>query len=659
MKHELVKTDIMLKPFGKIIKMRHERFLQKENEFTGGNGKLCDVCNNHLYFGLHKNGNGWILREWAPDATAIYIIGEFSNWKKYPAFAMERKDGGIWEISIPEGNLRHGDLYRLAVEWNGGCGERIPSHATRTVQNEYTKEFYAQVWDPEIRYRFRNGRVTSDEAPLIYEAHIGMSSEHKRVTTYREFTTYVLPRIASLGYNTIQLMAIQEHPYYGSFGYQVSGFYAASSRFGTPEELKELIDTAHGLGIRVIMDLVHSHAVSNETESLGNFAGNPDQYFHHGARGWHPAWKSRCFDYGKNEVIGFLLSNCKFWLEEYMFDGFRFDGVTSMLYLDHGLGRDFTDYSMYYDGNQDEDAIVYIQLANRLIHQVWPGAITIAEEMSGMPGLAYPLESDGMGFDYRLSMGIPDYWIKLIKERRDEFWHVGDIYYELTNKREEEKTISYAESHDQALVGDKTIFFRLADKEIYTSMGIFTESPIIERAMCLHKMIRLVTLSTANGGYLNFMGNEWGHPEWIDFPREGNGWSYDHARRIWSLADDRGLRFRFLNDFDREMIHFVRKHDIFSHPPVPLVRDIERQILVFKRGGYMFVFNFSPTNSYDNYMFAADAGKYVTVLDSDSKAFDGQGRIDADTEHFTVYGDGVNLLSLYLPARTAFVLERR
>ncbi len=656
---KLVEEDKLLKPFAGIIEKRHQQVLAMEREFTYRTTRLSDKCNSYLYYGLHRTNEGWVFREWAPNATAIYLLGEFNDWRKHPDYVLTKVGDGNWEIKLPLGALVHEMLYRLLVEWNGGSGERLPSHVRRVIQDEYTKIYSAQVWDPLNPYQMRHERPKRTDYPLIYEAHIGMSTEHRRVSTFTEFRLFVLPRIVDLGYNTIQLMAVQEHPYYGSFGYQVANFFAVSSRFGTPDELKALIDAAHSMGIRVIMDIVHSHAVNNEEEGLSRFDGSYDQYFYPGDRGYHPLWGSRCFDYGKHEVLNFLLSNCKYWLEEFRFDGYRFDGITSMLYWDHGINKDFTEYSLYYDGNQDESAITYLALANRVIHQVDPEAITIAEDMSGMPGVASPIEDGGMGFDYRMNMGTPDYWIKLLKEKRDEEWHVGDLFYELTNKREEERTISYAESHDQALVGDKTIFFRLVDKAIYTSMSVFDKSVIIDRGMSLHKMIRLVTIGTAADGYLNFMGNEWGHPEWIDFPREGNGWSYDHARRLWSLVDDENLRFRFLNMFDKAMIQMVNDTGVFHWRPEPLVRDNERQVLIFTRGDYLFVFNFNPEKSFPDYVFDAPSGKYTMVLNTDNKNFDGVGRIDEEVEHFTRYvSPGRGQLSLYVPARTGFVLRR-
>jgi len=491
------------------------------------------------------DGDRLVFREWAPNAQAVYLIGEFSGWKENPEYSFSASGDGIWELTINKGILKHKDLYRLSLRWNGGRGDRIPAYARRVVQDKDTLLFSAQLWDPPEPYKWKNKAPDlSDQPLLIYEAHTGMATEEQKTGSFNEFSELLLPYISGAGYNAIQLMAIQEHPYYGSFGYHVSNFFAVSSRFGTPDDLKNLIDKAHGMGIAVIMDLVHSHAVKNVNEGLAELDGTGWQYFHSGTRREHVAWDSLCFNYGKPEVAHFLLSNCKFWIEEYGFDGFRFDGVTSMLYLDHGLERSFTSYDNYFDGGQDEDAIAYLTLASKLIHQINPNALCIAEEMSGMPGLAAPVKDGGMGFDYRLSMGVPDYWIRIIKERQDENWNTGEIFHELTRKRSEEKTISYAESHDQALVGDKTLAFRLMDKEMYFCMDKSSQSIIIDRGIALHKMIRLVTIATAGGGYLNFMGNEFGHPEWIDFPREGNNWSYFYARRQWSLAGDKRLRYQ-------------------------------------------------------------------------------------------------------------------
>ena len=662
----IIKHDLWLEPFEEAINGRYRYALGKKSELTnGGKQSLSDFATGYLYFGLHKTSKGWVFREWAPNATQIYLIGTFSNWKEDQAYAMTRLENGNWEIELPADVLHHGDLYKLIVHWNGGCGERIPAWATRVVQDAQTGIFNAQVWDPQTPYLFKTKNFKPATDPLlIYECHIGMAQQEEKVGTYNEFREKILPRVAKAGYNCIQVMAIQEHPYYGSFGYHVSNFFAASSRFGTPDELKELIDAAHALGIAVIMDIVHSHSVKNEVEGLANFAGDPNQYFYPGARREHPAWDSLCFDYGKNEVIHFLLSNCKYWLEEYSFDGFRFDGVTSMLYFSHGLGEAFVNYADYYNGHQDDNAICYLTLANDLIHQVKVNAITIAEDVSGMPGIAAKIEDGGYGFDYRMAMNIPDYWIRTIKDKIDEDWKPSGIFWEVTNRRKNEKTISYAESHDQALVGDKTVIFRLIDADMYWHMQKGDANYVVNRGIALHKMIRLITASTMNGGYLNFMGNEFGHPEWIDFPREGNGWSCKYARRQWDLVDNKNLLYHVMADFDADMLKLLKGVKSFQTTPVQEIwHNDEDQVLAFQRKDLIFVFNFNPKKSFTDYGFLVTPGKYMAVLNTDSPLYGGNGLTDDTVEHFTIADplyarEKKEWLKIYIPARTAVVLKK-
>ena len=663
----IVKNDSGLERYAGAIEARYDYAKRKELELTGGTQSLADFASGYLYFGLHKTSKEWIFREYAPNATELYLIGDFNNWQQGPEYQLQNIGNGVWEIKLPLRAMRHGDLYKLMMHWKGGFGERIPAWATRVVQDDYTKIFSAQVWEPSKPYKFKYKKFKPNCAPLlIYECHIGMAGEKEGISTYSEFRENVLQRIYKAGYNCIQIMAIQEHPYYGSFGYHVSNFFAASSRFGTPEELKELIDAAHGLGIAVIMDIVHSHSVKNTKEGLGLFDGTPYLYFHDGARREHPAWDSLCFDYGKNSVMHFLLSNCKFWLDQYHFDGFRFDGVTSMLYYSHGLNENFTSYDDYFNGNQDGDAICYLTLANKTIHEFNPNAITIAEDMSGMPGLAAKIEDGGVGFDYRLAMGIPDFWIKTIKEVQDQDWRVGHIFWELTNHRSDEHTINYAESHDQALVGDKTIIFRLIDSDMYWHMSkiVGGTTYMLDRGLALHKMIRLITASTINGGYLNFMGNEFGHPEWIDFPREGNGWSYKYARRQWHLVDDHDLKYHWLGDFDRELMELIRDVKNFQATPIVQLWDKQDdQVLAYQRKDLIFVFNFNPSQSFTDYGIIVPKGAYKAVLNTDSKEFGGFGQTDDSVVHFTQkdksLDSGKEWLSLYLPARSAVVLRKQ
>jgi len=662
----LVEIDPWLKPYAELIAARTKLVNERAQMLTQAKMSLAEFACAHEYFGLHRTPNAWVLRERAPHATAISLVGDCSEWRRDPSLSFVRTEHGTWELTIPFDRLKHGAHYKLVVSWlehgREVTAERIPSCCRRVVQDSDTLMFSAQVWSPQLPYRWRHDEFRVPRvAPRIYEAHVGMAQEEAKVGSYREFTDKILPRIAEAGYNTIQLMAVQEHPYYGSFGYQVSNFFAPSSRFGTPEDLMELVDTAHGLGLAVVMDLVHSHAVKNELEGLSRFDGSYTLYFHEGQRGEHPAWNTRLFDYGKIETLHLLLSNCRYWLDTFRFDGYRFDGVTSMIYRDHGLGSAVSSYDHYFCGNVDEDAVAYLALANRVIHEVRPDAITVAEEVSGMPGLAAPFAHGGVGFDYRLAMGVPDYWIKLLKHSQDEEWNVSQIWWELTNRRADEKTINYAESHDQALVGDKTIIFWLADQEMYWHMRVTDSSMVIDRAIALHKLIRLLTCSTAGNGYLNFMGNEFGHPEWVDFPREGNGWSYHYARRQWSLRDREDLRYRFLADFDREMMKLTERFSLLETEwPYKLSEHVSDMILAFERAGLVFVFNLHPTQSYEGRNIPlgdrAQGERYRIVLDSDALEFGGFARVDHSIDYQVIGED--HSLTLYLPNRSALVLAR-
>lgn len=650
MNTSIVDLDPWLAPYHTQLEEQWVYVRQAQRRILSGKS-LEDFALGHLYFGLHREDDDWVFREWAPNATAIYLHCEANGWQDNESYSYEHQENGTWELRLPRMSLKHGVHFKLHVHWEGGSGERIPAYATYVKQNADTKVFDAIVWHPINEYEWQHDIPPRPDVPLIYEAHIGMSSEKPVVASYTYFTEEVLPRIKSLGYNTVQLMAIQEHPYYGSFGYHVSNFFAASSRFGTPDDLKLLIDSAHGIGLRVIMDIVHSHSVKNETEGLSRFDGTLSQYFHEGERGNHNAWDSRTFDYGKSEVAHFLLSNIRFWLEEYRFDGFRFDGVTSMLYRDHGLEKSFTSYDDYYSGNVDLDAVAYLAMANELAHSVNPNATIIAEDMSAFPGLAAPRAHSGIGFDYRLSMGIPDLWIKMLKEQKDEDWNLGYLFHELIAHRPEEKTISYAESHDQALVGDKTLIFRLIDKDMYDHMQIDDDNLIVERGIALHKMIRLATASTHSGGYLNFMGNEFGHPEWIDFPREGNGWSYQFARRQWSLVDNSKLKYRWLQEFDEAMLGIIVQLKDPNYHYVMI--DEERKLLSFVRDNHVFVFNFSPAVSYVDCEIPTFSGDYSVVLSSDDENYGGHARVDVAM----TYVSEQEKLKLYLPSRTALVLR--
>ena len=657
--YRILELNPQLEPFSGDIDLRMHLYRSTKKRILSEGQSLNDFANAHLYFGFHHVDGGWYYREWAPSAYQLYLEGDFNGWNQ-TSHPLTNLGNGSWELYLPGDNaLWDGCKVKTVVDANLTRTEHIPLYARRVVQNKQTITFECEVVDDRKIFPWTDKDFVGEDELYIYEAHVGMAQEEGKVSSYREFADHILPRIHKAGYNTVQLMAIMEHPYYGSFGYQVSNFFAASSWFGRPEELKYLVNKAHAMGIRVLLDVVHSHAVRNTAEGINMFDGTTWQFFHDGPKGDHPAWGTKCFDYGKTGVIHFLLSNLKFWMTEYHFDGFRFDGVTSMLYHDHALGTDFTSDGKYFSYNTDTDAVTYLQLANELIRQVNPKAITIAEDMSGMPGMCLPIADGGIGFDYRLGMGLPDMWVKAVKIQ-DEFWDINQMWGSMCLRRPGEKTVAYVESHDQALVGDQTMIFRLAGANMYTDMNKDCHNPVIDRAIALHKMIRLFTLSGGGEAYLNFMGNEFGHPEWIDFPREGNGWSFHYCRRQWSLKDNGMLKYQWLGDFDEDMVRLTKENRIFDQRMADLLlMKAPEQTLAYYRHGLVFVFNFHFGNSLNNVLVPVrQPGEYTVVLSTDDEKYGGFGNVAKKT-YATKRFDGRDYIELYIPARTGFVLKEK
>lgn len=658
----LVQNDPWLQEQSGAIQHRIDRFQQKFAEIEADHGSLYNYANSHLELGViyDSASDQWLVREWAPNAKSLSLVGDFNDWdgESYP---LNQSDNGIWTCSVAESALKHGDKIKLRIVGaDNSVRDRIPATITRAIQDPDTHDYSGQIWKPENGYTWHHTfDPSSITAPLIYEAHTGMAGEEPRLHTYREFADSVIPRIVDLGYNTIQLMAVQEHPYYGSFGYHVSNFFAASSRFGTPEDLKYLVDTAHSHGVAVIMDIVHSHAVKNLAEGLNEFDGTDHQYFHPGEKGNQPQWDSKCFDYSKEEVVRFLLSNVRYWLEEFRFDGFRFDGVTSMLYDHHG-STTFDHYEKYFSNGVDHDSVLYLQLATTLAESIRPGILNVAEDMSGMPGLCRPTHEGGVGFSHRLAMGLPDYWIKLLKHKSDEDWDMNELWETLTNRRHGEANIAYAESHDQALVGDKTLAFRLMDQDMYWHMKADDPHPVIERGIALHKLIRFITSCIGGEGYLTFMGNEFGHPEWLDFPREGNDWSYHYCRRQWSLVDNVELKYQFLNNFDKALTQALSDSKMLAAPQAQqLCCHGGDHLIAFERANHIGVINLHPAQSYTDYHIAVpSAGEYKITLNSDDSEFGGHQRIDSTINIHSIAGEHGPVLSLYLPCRTALILKK-
>lgn len=670
---DLLGHDPYLKNHENEIRRRYKCFQEQLLKIENTEG-LLQFCKSYEKYGVHRlPDNSVHFLEWAPGAESVFLRGDFNAWERL-THPFKKLPYGKWELTLPpnpDGSCQIAHLDRIKIvilnKATGELADRNSPWATYVARDQNAPLYGQRFWDPpeEERYKFKHPKVPLPKSLRIYECHIGIASEDYWVANYANFKDNVLPRIKHQGYNAIQIMAIMEHAYYASFGYQVTSFFAASSRYGTPEELKALVDRAHEMGIYVLLDVVHSHASKNVLDGLNQFDGTNSCFFHDGGRGTHPLWDSRLFDYTQMETLRFLLSNCYWYLQEYQFDGFRFDGVTSMLYHSHGMGHGFSgDYNEYFGFNTDTESLVYLMLANYMIHKFFPNAITIAEDVSGMPGLCRPVDEGGNGFDFRLGMAIPDMWIKLLKEQKDEDWNMGNIVHTLSNRRWKEKTVAYAESHDQALVGDKTLAFWLMDKEMYTNMSVLTElTPIIDRGLALHKIIRMITHGLGGEAWLNFIGNEFGHPEWLDFPRVGNNESYHHARRQWHLVDDDLLRYRFLNNFDRALNETEEKYHWLPAPPGYVSwKHEDDKVIAFERAGVLFVLNFHPFKSFSDYEVGIETpGKYKVVLDSDAEEFGGHKRIDRGVDVFTFdkpYAGRRNSIKTYIPSRVGIIFAR-
>ncbi|KAL4441059.1 hypothetical protein ABPG77_010490 [Micractinium sp. CCAP 211/92] len=697
---ECLKWDPSLWSHADHFKYRWHVFKSIRAAIDQNEGGMDKFTQGYKYYGLnrgeHEGKTGIWYREWAPGAKALALIGEFNNWEPKPEHWAIKNDFGVFCLFLPDNPdgtpaIKHRTKVKTRLETAyGEWVERIPAWIKWATQEWNEIQYNGVYYDPpetssvpgvleeDKKYVFKYPRPPRPRALRIYECHVGMSSQEPKVNSYTEFKEEMLPRIRKLGYNAIQIMAIQEHAYYGSFGYHVTNFFGVSSRCGTPDELKAMIDEAHRLGLVVLMDIVHSHASKNTMDGINMFDGSDAMYFHGGGRGYHWMWDSRCFNYGNWETLRFLMSNARWWIDEYKFDGYRFDGVTSMMYHHHGLQTTFTgNYDEYFGMATDVEAVVYLMLVNCMIHDMFPSAVTIGEDVSGMPTFCRPWTEGGVGFDYRLQMAIADKWIEVLSKSDDWSWNMGNIVHTMTNRRYAEACVGYAESHDQALVGDKTIAFWLMDKEMYDYMGApgyGPGSPIIDRGIALHKMIRLLTMALGGESYLNFMGNEFGHPEWIDFPRDdtydpstgafvpGNGGSLEKCRRRWDLADAEYLKYKYMQAFDRAMMHLDKAFGFVSAPHQWVSRKDEGdKIIVVERGDLVFVFNFHPTNSYTDYRVGCyKPGAYKVVLSSDEEVFGGWKNVtkDSSVEFHAQQADfdnRPNSIMVYAPSRTVVV----
>ena len=301
------------------INSRLEHFKRQLDEIERNEGSIENFANSYQRYGLHLQPNNDIVyREYAPSAKGISLCGEFNGWNRDQYWA-KRDEFGCWTLTIPNNNGQPAIHHNTKIKCNvvlpdNSRADRNPIWSRYLIQDKGTFLFDAVFWNPPNQYNWNfSGHMSNPHSLRIYEAHVGMSSNEEKVSTYREFADNIIPRIKRSGYTAVQLMAIAEHADYASFGYHVTNFFAVSSRSGTPEDLKYLIDKAHQNGLFILMDIVHSHASSNVADGINYWDGTDYLYFHGGSRGYHSQWNSRLFNYSSYETLRLLLSNCAYW----------------------------------------------------------------------------------------------------------------------------------------------------------------------------------------------------------------------------------------------------------------------------------------------------------------------------------------------------------
>ncbi|XP_058788144.1 1,4-alpha-glucan-branching enzyme 3, chloroplastic/amyloplastic [Vicia villosa] len=558
--------------------------------------------------------------------------------------------------------IPHGSKYRVYFNTTNGPLERVPAWATYVQPELDGRQAYAIHWEPppEDVYKWKNQSPKVPKSLRIYEAHIGISGSEPKISSFNDFTDKTLPYIKEAGYNAIQLIGVVEHKDYFTVGYRVTNFYATSSRYGTPDDFKRLVDEAHGLGLLVFMEIVHSYAAADEMVGLSLFDGSNDCYFHSGKRGQHKFWGTRMFKYGDVDVLHFLLSNLNWWIEEYQIDGFQFHSLSSMIYTHNGFASFTGDLEEYSNQYVDKDALLYLIMANEILHVLHPNIITIAEDATYYPGLCEPTSQGGLGFDYYVNLSAPEMWSTFLETVPDHEWSMTKIVNTLVSKKENaNKMLLYAENHNQSISGRRSLAEVLFG-EIDEHSEHYKESLL--RGSSLHKMIRLITLTIGGRAYMNFMGNEFGHPKRVEFPTSSNDYSYSLANRQWDLLEKDGVH-RDLFTFDKDMMRLDKNERVLSRgfPSFHHVNDSSK-VISYVRGPLLFIFNFHPTDSYDSYTVGVEeAGEYQLILNTDEIKYAGQG-ILRENQYFqrtiSKRVDGHrNCIEVQLPSRTAQVYK--
>ncbi len=546
---------------------------------------------------------------WAPNATVVSVMGDFNGWDR-TRHPMRKRDGGIWEIFLPW--LGVGSVYKYSiVSTSGEILEKSDPYGFYAEQTPKTASIVWPLsghhWHDQGWMDHRSSRNWIHEPMSVYEVHLGswLKSEGDYWLTYRELADRLVGYVKKLGYTHIELMPIMEHPFSGSWGYQVSGYFAPTSRFGTPDDFRFFIDACHQAGIGVLLDWVPGHFPKDE-HALGHFDGTALYEHADPRKGEHKDWGTLIFNYGRNEVKTFLLSNALYWLKEFHIDGLRVDAVASMLYLDYS--REQGDWvPNQHGGRENLEAIDFLKRFNELVHQV-PGAITVAEESTSWPGVSRPTYLNGLGFTMKWNMG----WM----HDMFEYFSTDSLY-----RKYHQKNITFS------LLYAFTENFLLPishDEVVYGKGSLIGKMPGDEWQKFANARAFLTYMYGHPGKKLLFMGSEFGQTSEWNHDKDLDWWllQYPLHHRMQTMVSELNALYR------REPSLYEVDDDHRGFEWIDF-RDVEKSVIVFTRYArnredfLVFCCNFTPMERVAYQVGLPKAGRYREVFNTDAEMFGG------------------------------------
>ncbi len=623
-----------------------------ENQFTDFDKYLFGEATHYKVYNklgaqvTSINGvNGVNFSVWAPNAKRVSVIGDFNLWDGRRHQMQLNGESGVWELFIP--GLQEFDIYKYEIKTNENyLLEKSDPYAffseTRPKTASVVYDVNKYKWNDQEWIEKRKSKKNLNKPISIYEVHLGswmrVTEEDNRFLTYRELVDKLIPYVLDMNYTHIELMPISEYPYDPSWGYQVTGYFAPTSRFGTPDDFKYFIDKCHENGIYVILDWVPAH-FPKDSHGLAKFDGTSLYEHDNKAQGEHPDWGTLIFNYGRREVKNFLISNALFWLKKYHIDGLRVDAVASMLYLDYGKSDGNWVPNMY-GGRENLEAVEFMKHLNSIVEEFIPGALLIAEESTSWGGVTNNVEYDGLGYSLKWNMGwMNDFLFYMENDSIHRKYHHNNLTFSMVYAYTEKFILVL--SHDEVVHGKKSLLSKMPGDDWQK----FANLRVAYGFMYAHP-----------GKKLLFMGSEFG--QWREWSEDRSiDWhllEYDNHKQLQSYVRDLNKLYKeekalWEKDFHTEGFEWID------------CQDAERSIVAFRRLGHeeeiIIVCNFTPVPLVDHKLNVWFDGKYEEILNSDDVKYGGSGIINEGT--IEIVGDSQKQLNLKVPPLGVTILKRK